>query len=73
MRILPLQFIYMTIFAIFGVTIFKTTGYLIYDFMDISKKENCLIMLSLYPIIVIFNGFVVMLDKIKNYLIKLIL
>lgn len=41
--------------------------------MDYHKKENIFIMISLYPIVFIFNGLVVLLDKIKIIIIKLLL
>lgn len=64
---------YATIFATFGLIVYKQTGYLIYTFMDCSKKENIFVMASLYPIIFVFNSLVVILDKIKIIIIRLLL
>lgn len=65
-KIIPLQSLYIAIYAVFGICIFETTGYAVYDFMDVRVKKNRIIAASLIPVGILFNEIIVCIGKLKD-------
>eukprot|EP00703_Trepomonas_sp_PC1_P002882 JAP93724.1 Transmembrane domain-containing protein [Trepomonas sp. PC1] len=66
---LILCYTYGIVYCIFGICVFEFTGYDIYTFFDLRVKSSIFILIGILPFIAAMNGFVILLQKLRDFVI----